>query len=123
MIYKGALSAVVAVAVVSGCAVSGTGSSEWDLVERGFYNMVEQDWERAEKDFLGVLEKNPDNPYALLNLGAVYQNTGREAQAKEMYDRLLKLEPEQTAAKATYSEDVGDPLMDIAQRNLSLIKP
>jgi len=123
MVCRGVWTVTAAAWLAAGCATTDTGSREWDLVERGFYNMVEQDWGGAEQDFLAALEENPNNPYAVLNLGAVYQNTGREAQAKALYERLFALKPEATADKATYDADVGHPLTDIAQRNLSLMQP
>ena len=64
------------------------------------------------------LDIEPNNPYSLLNLGAVYQDTGRTWQAVEMYEKLIELNPEQTAIQSNKDRYRGRSLVEIAKENL-----
>jgi len=44
---------------------------------------------KAEQELLAVLEKNPEDPFALLNLAYVYQKAGDPSRAQEIYERIL----------------------------------
>lgn len=56
---------------------------EVDLIAEG--NLVE-----AEQGLLTQLGKDPNDPYALLNLAYVYQKSGDETKAREVYLRILE---------------------------------
>ena len=45
----------------------------------------------AERNLLVLLAEQPNNPYALLNLAFVYQQSGRAEQALILYNRVLEL--------------------------------
>ena len=45
----------------------------------------------AERNLLVLLAEQPDDPYALLNLAFVYQQSGRVEQALILYNRVLEL--------------------------------
>ena len=46
---------------------------------------------QAERELLLAVAENPHNPYALLNLAYVYQQSGRDEQARILYERVLDL--------------------------------
>ncbi|MEI9850851.1 MAG: tetratricopeptide repeat protein [Sphingomonas sp.] len=47
------------------------------------------DFTRAERDLLAELRIHPDRPELLLNLAAVYSRTGRQAEARGLYEKVL----------------------------------
>ena len=49
------------------------------------------DLANAEAGLLAILEKDPEDPYALLNLAFVYHKAGETAKAREIYYRILAL--------------------------------
>jgi tetratricopeptide (TPR) repeat protein len=110
-----ALVAPICVAL-AGCAVPVT--NETSLVESGFQNILDQQWNDAESYLLEALAENDDNPYALLNHGVVYQQTGREAEAREMYNRLIETNSTAVATRSNISADRGQKLTELAERNL-----
>lgn len=55
-----------------------------DAIESG--NLTE-----AEQGLQAVLAKDPNDPYALLNLAYVYQKSGDVAKAQQVYQRILEL--------------------------------
>ena len=63
------------------------------LSDQGFRAISAGNYAEAEKHLEQALSENPDNPYALLNMGVVYQNTGRPEKATEMYERVIELNP------------------------------
>lgn len=44
----------------------------------------------AEQGLLTALKKDPNDPYALLNLAYVYQKSGDTAKAQQVYQRILE---------------------------------
>ena len=78
-----------------GCVKSSYISQDTYLEHQGFVELSKGNYSLAEATLLVSLDINPNNPYSLLNLGAVYQNTGRNWQAAQMYKKLLELNPEQ----------------------------
>jgi Tfp pilus assembly protein PilF len=103
-------------AALGGCAV--TPSSETKLVKSGFEYILNQQWSEAESVLLQALESNADDPYALLNLGAVYQQTGRNEEAREMYNRVIDSGTTLRAGRSNLTDERGNLLTELAQRNL-----
>jgi hypothetical protein len=54
----------------------------------------------------------------LLNLGVVYQQTGRDVEAREMYNRVIESNATATAGRSNLTREVGRPLSDLAEDNL-----
>jgi general secretion pathway protein D len=65
---------------------------------------------------------NPENPYALLNLGVVYQNTGRVDKAKLMYQKVIDMDSQLTAKSSTDSKFEGKSLAEIAKINIQSLE-
>ena len=89
------------------------------LADLGFAAIAEGNLGLAETYLDAALAINPNNPYALLNLGVVYQHTGRMPAARKLYNKLTVLDPADTAVTATRERQVGTRLVDIARSNLA----
>jgi tetratricopeptide (TPR) repeat protein len=118
---KVAVKALVAV-FLAGCVVR-TGP-----IERGFKAFDDKDYAKAEIEFLKALEDDPDNPYAQVNLGAVYQNTARPELARAFYQKALITGKDVTPSRKANTEETDkkkkDPtLAELAQINLDLLPP
>ena len=74
---------------------------------------------QAERELLLVVAEDPHNPYALLNLAYVYQQSGRNDQARILYERVLDLRSNPLAKLST-----GKParVKRIAQRGIDDIE-
>lgn len=89
-----------------------------ELANQGYEELVKHNYEKAEAFYEVALSVNPSNPYVLLNLGVIYQNTGRIEQAKKMYQRVIALNSNQKAILSTTGNHIGKNLSDIAKMNL-----
>lgn len=109
------LSIGMAVALV-GCAIPITHDEQ--LVETAYQHIIDREWNEAEPYLLEALEENEDNPYAVLNLGVVYQQTGRDIEAREMYNRVIEMDPSNLAIRTNVGVDRGRTLTALAKRNI-----
>ena len=112
------MGAVLAMALV-GCATTTTDNR---LVLSGYDYIDQGDWSAAERELNSALDVNPDNPYALLNLGVVYENTGRPGDARDMYERVIKSKSNAVASRSTVDAERGEKLTGIATRNLETLR-
>lgn len=74
------------------------------LVQAGLVQSQYQDFSGAARTFRRALELDPDNKLAWYNLGVIAQRDGRTADAREAYDKALKIDP--TYASALFNEAV-----------------
>jgi hypothetical protein len=110
---------IMGIALISvGCVGSPYITQGTYLAHQGFIELSKGNYSMAEANLLVSLDIEPNNPYSLLNLGAVYQDTGRAWQAAEMYEKLLELNPEQTAIQSNKKGYIGRSLVEIAKENL-----
>jgi len=119
----GCLTAFLLLAAIAGC--SGSSShvrQDVYLADQGYRELVKGNYEKAEANLKVALSINPENPYALLNLGVLYQNTGKVGKAKEMYRKLLALDPDDKAVATTSKDYDGKKLTDIARENLKMLE-
>jgi tetratricopeptide (TPR) repeat protein len=115
---------ILLLVMLSGCGLNSQAELPYDmtLANEGYRAMVEQNYEKAEAFFDLALSVNPENPYALLNLGVVYHNTGRLEQAKQMYRKVIGLKSTIAAEHATNNSFKGKTLSEIAETNLRAIE-
>ncbi len=111
---------VAFVVLVVGCTVAITKDAQ--LTNQGFEALTKGEYSQAETFFDQALAENPDNPYALLNQGVVYQNTNRPEKAKEMYEKVIALNPTERAGRSNIGESQGKPLVQIARENLKALE-
>jgi hypothetical protein len=76
---------------------------------------------RAEALGNDAMRRNPKDPYAMLALAQVYQNTGRPELAKSYYQALLALHPQGTAMVGMGANAVPRSIEDIAADNLAVL--
>jgi general secretion pathway protein D len=92
------------------------------LVNLALDEIMERDYAKAEEYLVEALAENPDNPYALINMGVVYQHTDRKERAGQMYQKAIELEPDARAGRASIDDDEGRPLVEIARKNLQTLE-
>jgi len=97
------------------------GGKDVALVEKGYQQILDNKLVQAETNFKEALKVNPDNAYAILNLGVVYEKTNRISQAVELYNKLIKRNGTERAGKSTEGEEQGKTLVEIAENNLAAL--
>jgi tetratricopeptide (TPR) repeat protein len=103
-------------------ACASTLTDDERLSEQGYQELSERNYREAEMLLDEALSLNPNNPYALLNMGVVYQNTGRLDEAQEMYERVIALAPEDRATVSNKNSAVGKSLTELATENLIILE-
>ncbi len=103
---------LLAVLLFSGCATTDMAYSN-----RGFEELSKDNYGKAEEYLQKALTLNPNNPYALLNMGAVYQNTGRLEKACQMYNKVIELDAKCKAERSNKDWAQGKELVNIAKKN------
>lgn len=96
-------------------------SSDQKLANKGFESIEKGELVDAEKALGQALDENPNNPYALLNLGTVYQRTGRFDLAREMFEKVVALDPKEVPSKRSKFIEETKTLRQIAEDNLKLL--
>ena len=104
--------------VLGGCTTSPHVSQDMFLSEHGFAALSSSDYSEAEAYLLVSLDINPNNPYTLLNLGVVFQDTGRTKEAIQMYQKVLDLNPEGTVVQSNREGYSGKKIVELARENL-----
>jgi cell division septation protein DedD len=107
---------LILAAVSAGCA-----SKDMSLSNQGLQAISEGQYEQAEIYLGEALYINPDNPYALLNMGVLYHKTGRLEQARQMYRKVLELQPSGQADHSNINSSAGKSLVELARENLNLL--
>ncbi|MGD9319321.1 MAG: type II secretion system secretin GspD [Desulfobacteraceae bacterium] len=92
------------------------------LSDLGYQFLEAKDYDKAKQYLEKALEINPENPYALLNMGVIYEAQGKRNEAIKMYEKVITLDPEDRAFESTDSEQIGHRLSDIATDNLKRLK-
>ncbi len=105
----------------SGC-INALRSEDMKLSNRALKEIKRGDYKEAEKHLDKALSKNPDNLYAILNMGVVYFNTDRREQAREMFNKVLSKAEKEKAQDSNESWAVGKELVEIAKKNLEYIE-
>ena len=104
-------------ALISGCA-----AKDMTLSKKGYEALSDANFADAEEYLSDALYLNPDNPYALLNLGQVYQEMGHDERARHMYEKVIALDPPESDRQATPESNEEKPLVEIARENLKLLE-
>ena len=115
---KATLKVMLITLLLGGCATSPHVSQDMFLVEQGFEALSSSNYLEAEGYLQAALDISPNNPYTLLNLGVVFQDTGRTKEAIGMYQKVLELNPQVTAIKSNREEYSGKKIVEIARENL-----
>jgi hypothetical protein len=95
--------------------------TENDKAELGLAEMGKGNYGEAESHFNEALRADPEDVHALLGLGVLYQHTGRKTKAREMYEAILAIRPEQTEQSVVWNNFSVRPVSEIASVNLALL--
>lgn len=117
--HKGLTLFLLLSVLLFGCARSL--SKDVLLSNQGLQEISRGNYPQAERYLKQSLMLNPKNPYALLNMGVVYQNTEKPEQAREMYRKVITLNPKEKAGHSNKGSGVGKTLADLAWDNLKLL--
>ncbi|MEE4241970.1 MAG: tetratricopeptide repeat protein, partial [Desulfopila sp.] len=88
------------------------------LAEIGFDKMKAGLNKEAEEYFMEALAIDPENPYALYNLGVIYESEGRRKEAAVNYQKVILTDTSMTALDSTDPSKVGVPLLQLARERL-----
>ena len=91
-------------------------------IDDGYNYLVAKDYNKAKFCFEKALSINPDNPYAFLNLGVVYERQGNTSEAIKMYQKVIELNPKIVVKESTDPEKTGYTLVDLAKDNLKMLQ-
>lgn len=108
-------------AVGVAAALTACAGKDMVLSNQGFEELSKGNNAEAAMKLEEALAINPDNPYALLNMGVVYHRTGRPEKARRMYEKVISLNPQETAESSNVASFSGRSLAEIAQANLKLL--
>lgn len=79
------------------------------------------DYAAAERNVDAAIKRDPHNPYALLAGGMLYQSTNRPLRARQMYEDLISLRPNQAGTVIGWDPSRVVPLSDIANANMNKV--
>ncbi|HER27362.1 MAG TPA: tetratricopeptide repeat protein, partial [Rhodospirillales bacterium] len=90
--------------------------------ELGLGELAKGNYIGAEGLFQKALRKNPQDFHALLGLGMIYQNNGQLVRARQMYEAILAIRPDQSEQFIVWKSLATRPISEIASVNLALIE-
>ncbi|MDH3391818.1 MAG: tetratricopeptide repeat protein, partial [Desulfobulbaceae bacterium] len=91
------------------------------LADIGFAKLQNKEFDKAKSYFDQALEINPDNPYALINLGIISEHEGDKVQAAELYRQVLDLVG-RGGGKDGAGPAVDTALQNVARENLKQLE-
>ncbi len=92
------------------------------LAELGFQKMKEGKNAEAKEYFIEALGADDKNPYALYNLGVIYEQEGNKQAAMESYQRVILTGTAVRAAESTDPNIIGLSLIQLARERLEALK-
>ena len=92
------------------------------LTEMGFDKLLKGNYPVAKQYFVKALDNDPKNPYALLNLGVVYESEDNPAEALKMYQAVIATGTSSIAPASTDPSKKGLPLVQIARDNIEKLQ-
>ncbi len=92
------------------------------LSELGYAKLQNNNLDEAKEFFLEALDVDPRNPYALINLGVVYEKEGDRQRAIDTYQRVIMTNTRITAAGASEPDKAGLPLLQVARENIQRLR-
>ncbi len=89
--------------------------------ELGIAELAKGNFVTAEGHFRKALKANPRDIDALLGAAILYQNTGQQTKARQMYEAVLALRPDESHQFVVWNDITTRPASQIASVNLSLL--
>ena len=91
------------------------------LASTGFKKLLEGDLNEAKQFFEQALQIDSQNPYALMNLGVIYENEELPQQALVMYRAVVATGSEVLAEKSSSPEATGHSIVELAEEHIKRI--
>lgn len=95
---------------------------ENNQAELGVAELAKGNYVTAEGYFLKALRANSHDIDALIGAGILYQNTGQLTKARQMYESILALRPDDSHQFVVWNKLTTRPASQIASVNLSLLE-
>ncbi|TCS63167.1 tetratricopeptide repeat protein [Varunaivibrio sulfuroxidans] len=89
--------------------------------ELGLGEMAKGDNVKAMTHFQKALKANPNDVDALLGFGLLYKNTGQKTKARQMFEAVLALRPDDNKQMLVWADRQPQPISKIASVNLGLL--
>jgi len=93
-------------------------AEDMKLVREGYDYLVRKKYDKAKSSLEKALEVNPSNPYALFNLGLVYERQGNKEQAMLMYQKIIALNLDVTGKTSGAPYRMEQSVVDLARERL-----
>lgn len=93
-----------------------------DGAELGIAEMTKGNYLEAEAHFRDALSSNPRVVHALLGAAILYQNTGQLIRARELYEAVLAIRPDESIQFVNINDISTRPVSQVANVNLSLLE-
>jgi len=90
--------------------------------ELGVAELAKGNYVTAEAHFKRALRSNARDIDALIGAGILYQNTGQTTKARQMYEAVLALRPDDSHQFVVWNDITTRPAAQIASVNLSLLE-
>ena len=111
------------VVLAVGCATGAKQvANDMELANQGFEALSQGRYGDAETYLDKALAQNPNNSYALLNLGVVCEYTKRPKKAKRLYEKVIQLNPPDIVTVSNQEGKSGKTLVDLAKENLQKLR-
>jgi Flp pilus assembly protein TadD len=91
--WRGLAVSLTALALLSGCATEPKRDETYLMVRDADLAYQRGDWPAAEREYLAVIERVPQDPYALFMLGNTFARQQRFDEALVAYEHALKRDP------------------------------
>jgi general secretion pathway protein D len=91
------------------------------LVSTGYEKLMEGRLEEAKNYFREALDIDPENPFALMDMGVVLEKEGDIEGALQMYRAVIALGTEEVASRTSDPEKNGVSLLQIARENIERV--
>ncbi|CAK8716165.1 Type II secretion system protein GspD [Candidatus Electrothrix laxa] len=92
------------------------------FIDLGFAKLQQKKYHEAKGYFLQALKIEPENPYALINMGIIYEHEKQFNKAAETYQQMLDLADSQQDSAETGSAPENQALLNTARENLRNIQ-
>ncbi len=91
------------------------------LTAKGYEKLQEGETAEAKTYLNEALAIDPKNPYALMNMGVVYEKENNPEAAVEMYQEVVTTSSAEVAGQASDSEKTGLPLIELATESIERV--
>jgi general secretion pathway protein D len=92
------------------------------FIDLGFAKLQQKEYGAAKGYFLQALKIDPENPYALINMGIIYEHEQQPHKAEEIYKQVLELADSRQDTTESGHTPEDQALLNTARENLRKIK-